>query len=166
MTGHSPDLAALLEEIAESEDERALFGRVFDHLALAAEVAAPPPSLKTSVLQRIADDGRAAQFEEDGNFFARSAGLAWTEIAPGVELQFMYVDPATGGRVLLVRMGPNLLFPTHDHHVIEDLYLVSGQAYVGDIPMRAGDYCRAPAGTTHSTVRSGPEGALSFVVQR
>jgi len=32
--------------------------------------------------------------------------------------------------------------------------------------MRAGDYCRAPAGTEHNDVRSGPSGALSLVVSR
>jgi anti-sigma factor ChrR (cupin superfamily) len=85
---------------------------------------------------------------------------------PGIEWKVLYYDAEHGARTAVIRMAPNLLFPPHEHHGIEDLYLIEGTAWVGDIEMRAGDYCRAPEGTEHNDVRSGASGAMAVVVTR
>jgi len=117
------------------------------------------------LFRRIAEP-RPPVFSVGISLFARSNDMEWLPYAPGVQVKLLYVDPATGAQTVLVKMEPNVPFPEHPHPAIEDLFLIEGDAYVGDVLMRAGDYCRAPAETEHNDVRSGPSGALSLVVSR
>ena len=160
------DLNAIVAELSNDADERHLMARTLSLLAHAAPHAAPPESLRSRVLAQLAIADRGPQFEDSGFFFAKGNDIAWTDVNAGIRSKLLYGDPPRGARTVLVEMAPNLLFPSHDHHAIEDLYLISGDLWVGEIPMRAGDYCRAPGGTTHDDVRSGPSGALVVVVQR
>jgi anti-sigma factor ChrR (cupin superfamily) len=159
-------LEDLIADLAESRHERAVMREALRLLAFAAPSAPPPPALRERVTGAAAERYQLPAFEAGGSFFARAAQFDWVTIAPGVEIKDLYRDPASGARTTLVRMAPNMPFPPHPHGGIEDLYLIEGDAWVGDVPMRAGDYCRAPAGTHHNDVRSGPSGALSFVVSR
>lgn len=163
-TDPSP-FAALLDELAETDDERATMAMALDLLAYAAPPATPVAGLRTRVLERIAEP-RPPVFSVGISLFARSNEMEWLPYAPGVQVKLLYVDPATGAQTVLVKMEPNVPFPEHPHPAIEDLFLIEGDAYVGDVLMRAGDYCRAPAETEHNDVRSGPSGALSLVVSR
>lgn len=168
MTSRGPnDLAALIAEVAEGEDEARLFSRVLTLLPLAADEVAPPPSMRADLLARLrADDGRGPRFAEGDLYFARGDLLDWSPIAPGIEARVLYSDAATGAQTLLVRLEPNVQFPPHGHETIEDLYLVAGDAWVGEVAMRPGDYCRAPVGSEHNDIRSGPSGALAVSVSR
>lgn len=164
--GLSEDLAALVDELAENEEERAVMGRAVQLLALSAAEAEPAPDLRERVLLRAARPEQRAAFAANGFFFARGQELGWTPIAEGIDLKVLYQDSETGARTLVVRMAPGRHFPPHAHAAIEDLYLVEGEAWVAGVPLRAGDYCRAPAGSEHNDVRSGPSGALAVVVSR
>ncbi len=155
---------ALLDELAESPEERTTMRRALALMAYAAPPADPPSSLRERVLA-AATRGEAT-FEQGGSFFARSAGIPWRNLAPGVDIKDLHRDPATGARTTLIRMAPNTAFPAHPHGFVEDLYLIEGDAWVGDVPMSAGDYCRAPEGTEHNDVRSGALGSLALVVSR
>lgn len=156
-------IGTLASEIAESEAERTLIARALDLLAYAAEPEEPLPGLRDRIL---APEAGEAAFEVDGFFFARAARIEWIEVAPGVRIKWLFRDATTGARTGLIEMGPGLPFPEHPHPETEDLYLIAGEAWVGDVHMRAGDYCRSPAGTVHRDVRSGPAGALALVVSR
>ncbi|MFN0147756.1 MAG: cupin domain-containing protein [Dehalococcoidia bacterium] len=164
--GSVPELDALLDELSEDAGERERMSRALRLLAYAPEPVAPPGGLRERILARISEEPRAPTFEVGNDYFARAAEMEWTELAPGIEVKVLFRDAATRARTTLVRMGPNLAFPPHEHDVIEDLYLVSGEAWVGEVRMDAGDYCRAPAGTEHRDVRSGAAGALSMVISR
>lgn len=159
-------LDALIDELSDDLAEREIMSRAVRMLAYAPEPVAPAAALRDRVLARIQQEGHGASFEINNNYFARAAAMTWVELAPGIEVKMLFRDPATNARTTLVRMGANLAFPAHEHDGIEDLYLISGEAWVGDIPMSAGDYCRAPAGTEHTDVRSGEAGAFSIVVSR
>ena len=78
----------------------------------------------------------------------------------------LYFEPDTGARTALVRMAAGTAFPPHEHRGTEDVYLLEGEMWVGEVQMRPGDYCRAPEGSDHADVRSGPQGSLSVVVSR
>lgn len=164
--GHQAALEELITDLAESRQERALMREALRLLAFAAPSAVPPPALRERVTAAASQHHQMPAFEADGSFFARAAQFEWVAIAPGVEIKDLYRDHDTGARTTLIRMAPNTPFPPHPHGGIEDLFLIEGEAWVGDVAMRAGDYCRAPAGTHHDDVRSGPSGALSFVVSR
>jgi hypothetical protein len=159
-------LADLPSELAETPDEGALISHALELLAYAPEPVAPLPGLRERVLARVASPPIPAQFEAGGFFFARGEQLAWTTIAPGVRIKWLWSDPATGARTGLIDMDPDRPFPEHPHPEVEDLFLISGEAWVGDVAMRAGDYCRSPGGTAHNDVRSGPNGAAALVVSR
>ncbi|MCA9830839.1 MAG: cupin domain-containing protein [Dehalococcoidia bacterium] len=158
-------LTALVSELAETEDERELIELALSMLAHSVEPVVPSADLRERVLARALQSPREARFEADGFYFARGTGIDWVEIAPGIRIKWLLGNP-DGPQTALIEMGPNLAFPAHPHPEIEDLYLISGDAWVGDIPMSAGDYCRAPAGTAHNDVRSGPNGSLALVVSR
>lgn len=138
-TDPSP-FAALLDELAETDDERATMATALDLLAYAAPPATPVAGLRTRVLERIAEP-RPPVFSVGISLFARSNDMEWLPYAPGVQVKLLYVDPATGAQTVLVKMEPNVPFPEHPHPAIEDLFLIEGDAYVGDVLMRAGDYC-------------------------
>jgi anti-sigma factor ChrR (cupin superfamily) len=158
------ELERLIAELAENDDERRLMSQAVELLAYSPPPNEPPLSLRYRVMDAVSVAGQQGQFHADGFDFARSALLPWLPIAPGVEIKFLYDNPATGARTVLVKIAPNTPFPPHEHRGIEDLYQIEGETFVGDIRMGAGDYCRAPAHTEHNDVRSGPAGALAIVV--
>ena len=160
------DFTPLIDELAQDERERALIGSALEALAHAAPPVEPPSDLRARLQRRIRDEARGPVFTDGPSLFARGELLEWSAIAPGVEWKLLYNDGATGARTMLIRMAPDTRFPPHGHDGIEDLYLLEGDAWVGDIEMHAGDYCRAPAGSEHNDVRSGGRGALALVVSR
>lgn len=162
-----PGLDALIADLAESEIERSVMLRGAELLAYAASETPPPPAMRERVLDGVAKvANEPATFESQGFYFARGAASPWRDISDGIEVRFLWSDRETGARAMLVRMPPDTDFPEHLHDHIEDLYLVSGDATVAGVFMRAGDYCRAQPGSVHSDMRSGPAGVVAFVVQR
>lgn len=166
MIALSPDLDNLVAELAENDHERALMTRAVRLLAFAPTEIEPALDLRDRVLARVTHAERGAQYWAHGDFFAHADDMAWTKLRDGIHVKVLFLDPETHARTTLVRMAPNLPFPPHPHAETEDLYLISGEAWVGDVPMRAGDYCRANPGTAHTDVRSGPMGSLAIVVAR
>ena len=166
MTALPPDLDALVAELAENEQERTIMSRAVRLLAYAPTDVQPSHDLRERVMTRVATANRGAQYVANGDFFAHANQMDWLKLTDGIYVKVLFMDPETRARTTLVRMDPNLDFPSHPHGEIEDLYLISGDAWVGDIPMRAGDYCRANAGTEHNAVRSGASGSLAVVVAR
>ncbi len=162
--GNPSSFDSLLDDLANDAAERATMRRALDLLAYAVPQVDPPSGLRERVLARATAE--PAAFEADGSYFARAALMAWSPLSPGVELKDLHANPEAGTRTALIRMAPNTSFPPHPHGYIEDLYLIEGDAWVGDIYMTAGDYCRAQAGTEHNHVRSGELGALALVVSR
>jgi quercetin dioxygenase-like cupin family protein len=62
----------------------------------------------------------------------------------------------------LVRLAPGAGYPAHAHADTEELYLLSGELHVGDIRLRAGDYCAGEPESRH--VRSVSPMGCTFVV--
>lgn len=162
--GSSSTFDALLDELANDDAERATMRRALHLMAYTVPQVDPPASLRDRVLANAKAD--PATFEQDGSYFARSAQIDWNALSPGVALKDLHANAQSGTRTSLIRMAPNSPFPPHPHGYIEDLYLIEGDAWVGDVYMTAGDYCRAQAGTEHNHVRSGELGALALVVSR
>ena len=165
MSTAAPELEVLIAELSDDETERETIRRTLRLLPYAAEPTEPHRDLKSRILARIGEPQRGAAFIAGANSFARSEEMEWVAFAPGVEVKILHQEPS-GARTVLIKMAPNQPFPPHPHGFIEDLYLVSGDAWVDDVPMRAGDYCRAPAGSEHNDVRSGAAGSLAVVISR
>ncbi len=166
MTEMYHGLAALVDELAESAEERALIERALEMLPYAVRPSEPPPGLLDRVIGQVTDENGPATFEKDGFYFARVKQLPNLPYGSGITVKLAWLDEKTGARAVLVQMPPNTEFPEHGHDHIEDLTVIEGEATISGVTMRAGDYCRAPKGTTHSDMRSGPRGVVAFVVQR
>ena len=162
--GSSSAFDALLDELANDEGERSAMRRALYLMAYAVPQVEPPASLKDRVLAKARSE--PAMFEQDGSYFARAAQLDWEGLTPGVQLKDLHASAETGTLTTLIRVATKTPFPPRPHGYIEDLYLIEGDAWVGDVYMSAGDYCRAQAGTEHNHVRSGDLGALALVVSR
>jgi len=94
---------------------------------------------------------------------ARPAEMEWNACElPGLFLKVLFNDVARGISTSVVRMTPGTHYPSHQHADVEELYLLEGDLRVGEIVMRAGDYCRGEAGSIHEEIVT-QSGCLFFV---
>jgi quercetin dioxygenase-like cupin family protein len=130
--------------------ELASFTQVVDELAVAAPPGMPADRVRAAVLERFA----AAEFEAmPGMRFVRSDRLAWQPGSqPTVSVKLLSRDAPSGYRTQVIRMAPNSSIQPHRHAEVEELYLLEGEVTISGVVMRAGDYCRAEAGTVHDAI--------------
>jgi quercetin dioxygenase-like cupin family protein len=158
------EFEAHLEECESCREEVRSLSKVTEDLAIAS-AAVPSPSLRSRVLERVSDDrmesGRLA-LEGGALQFARGAGIPWEEgKVPGVQFKLLHRDRVTASSTKLVRLAPGTAYPSHRHGGVEELFVIEGDLLVSGILMRAGDYCRAEAGTKHTDI-STTGGVLFF----
>lgn len=84
----------------------------------------------------------------------------WQEISEGVSQKVLWTDGTNLSRY--IRIAKNTQIPGHDHKLDEECMMLSGDIFLGDILLQAGDYHVAPAGTEHLEISS-DTGALLFV---
>lgn len=130
------------------------FRAVAAQLAYAARPVAPRPAARARVLDAVAAH-EAALIENDGLRFVRAAQLDWQPgPVAGIEMKVLTVDPVRERATVLARMAPGAAYPAHRHGGLEELFLLQGELLVGDVLMRAGDYCSAEADSVHHGVRA------------
>jgi quercetin dioxygenase-like cupin family protein len=79
----------------------------------------------------------------------RASDVGWRTDAPGVEVRPLAFDRERGTLTAVMRMAAGTRLPRHDHVTAEQIYLLSGDAFVGGETLGAGDYFCTPAGTSH-----------------
>ncbi|MCM8614170.1 cupin domain-containing protein [Accumulibacter sp.] len=84
----------------------------------------------------------------------------WQTIADGVEEKILWRAGDVVSRFYRLAAGSRL--PAHGHAHEEEWMLLAGDAYFGDILVRAGEFHLAPAGSTHGELSS-EHGAVAFV---
>lgn len=67
----------------------------------------------------------------------------------GIEVRRLFVDRPANRMTAMFRMAPGAEYVPHVHDGAEECYVLQGDLHVGDVVLRAGDYQRAPAGSTH-----------------
>jgi quercetin dioxygenase-like cupin family protein len=132
--------------------ELASFSDVVDELSSVAPAAVPGDHVRAAVLERIA----APVFDtHPGMRFVRSGQLDWQPGSrPSISVKPLFRDAPRGYKTLLIRLEPNTGFPEHRHGGAEEIYLLEGEVTISGVVMRAGDYCRAEAGTVHDGIFS------------
>lgn len=103
------------------------------------------------------DPGPAPQTERAG---VGPQGAGWQALAPGVEQRLLRQDGALQSR--FIRLAPGACLAGHPHPSDEENLLLQGEAYFGDILVRAGEFHLAGAGSRHADIVS-ETGALFFV---
>jgi anti-sigma factor ChrR (cupin superfamily) len=127
--------------------------------AEAIEPVAPPPALKSQILQAVRN-------VPQGSTLTRAGEGTWSSVAPGVKVKTLAFDRARRTATLLMSFEPGAAMPEHDHHGPEQSYVVSGSCRVGSMVLRTGDFHTAPAGSHHGTVVSDEGCVLLLVVDQ
>ncbi len=122
-------------------------------LMLAAPEADPPAALKDRVLERVHDKSFTLIPEVERPW--QPSGV------PGVEICQLWVDEMNERHTTLIRMQGGTSLPTHLHGGTEECYVVQGDLNGQGIQLRAGDYVRFEAGTSHTV--SSEEGCILLV---
>lgn len=143
--------------IAEFES----YSRVVEHLPFAITQFEPPPSVRQRLLDRIEatasqsisptqapSNGTIAQGEAT---VIRGSDSPWIPLPiPGVEIR-----PLLGRETLLVRMQPGSIYPEHEHHQLEQCYVLEGSVTDSDgVTAYAGDFVCMPSGITHRPIHT------------
>ncbi len=146
------------------------FEAVVCEMGFAAE-AAPPSGLKAKLLARIAAEPQPRKALPPGGMeivpgitavLAEKAAWIATPF-PGLEYKLLRVDPETGTSARLLRFGPGATYPPHRHGGPEDVFVLEGSVFLNGVRLKAGDYCRAEAGTEEPLAYS-DEGGLAIIV--
>jgi len=127
--------------------------------ANAIEPVAPPPALKSQILQ-------AVRTVPQGSTITRAGEGTWSSVAPGIKVKTLAFDRERRTATLLMSFEAGAAMPEHDHHGPEQSYVVSGSCHIGSLYLRAGDFHTAPAGSHHAPVVSDDGCVLLLVVDQ
>jgi quercetin dioxygenase-like cupin family protein len=131
--------------------------------ALFSAVELPPPArVRDALLSRISADilagevhsGEAVPPLPPGYFVQRRDEGVWTDLSPGVRKRLLFRDPVRQTQSFLVRMDAGATFAEHPHPSDEECYVIEGDLHTLGRVLRAGDYLRAPSGSTHDVTRT------------
>lgn len=112
----------------------------------------PPASVWASIQRRMGGGVPSiSRGQSDG---------VWLDVAPGVKLKMLHVDPTTGERTGLMRMEPGSTISEHNHPETEECFVLDGVVDIDGQDYRAGDYTVAYAGSRHEAIRSVTGGLL------
>jgi anti-sigma factor ChrR (cupin superfamily) len=150
--------------------EVASFQKVTGAIGLSVDPVSPRAELRERLMETIArkpqpraQESPVVLYEKDGVMIARPSEMTWAAgELPGVFLKILFNDTTRGYTTAMVRMTPGTRYPRHKHAGVEELYLLEGDLCVGDMAMRAGDYCRGEAGSIHEEIAT--ENGCLFVV--
>ena len=123
---------------------------------------APAPQRAAALRERVLQHAHTPQPGAQPELLTIRAQEGWKTIAPGVEMKDLYTDDASHARSFLLRMQPGSSLPEHEHSGDEECVMIEGEASLGGILLRAGDYHMAPKGVPHGAV-STETGALLYV---
>ncbi|HMV54252.1 MAG: cupin domain-containing protein [Burkholderiales bacterium] len=121
----------------------------------------PPASARGAALRsRLLERARASR-EESGRFITvrRDEG-EWRPLVDGVRVKML--NDGAAARSVLVDIEPGGVLPIHRHNEHEECVVLRGEAQLGDLVVREGDYHIALAGSRHGRVSS-RSGALLYL---
>jgi quercetin dioxygenase-like cupin family protein len=93
----------------------------------------------------------------------RAGDGAWETIADGAEQKRLWRDGDFISR--FIRLAPGSRLPAHAHEGEEECIMLAGEAFFGDILVRAGEFHLAPDGSVHLETLS-ETGGLAFLRNR
>jgi hypothetical protein len=110
-----------------------------------------PPDLWARLAGRIAEETGEEPLPPST---LSGPGPEWEEVAPGIACKLLATDPERDRVSMLVRLAPGADYPPHRHADVEELHLLSGELWIEDRKLHAGDYNRAEAGSSDQRVWS------------
>jgi quercetin dioxygenase-like cupin family protein len=146
---------------AASPAEKSSLASIFNTSALAAlslPQVTPSAGLLQRMMPRIIKDSKTANAEapSEGLKFVRGGATGeWLALPiPGVYFKLLSMDDSKDYVVLLGKLDPGASYPSHPHSAAEETYVLSGDLWIGDVNLLAGDFHIAAAGSQHDVNRS------------
>lgn len=91
---------------------------------------------------------KGGHVDVNGLYTLRAPEGTWIKMSADIEVKLLRSDSQS--RSYLMRMHPGARVPPHQHtDVEEECYVLEGEAYIGDLHLRAGDFHLAPRGVPH-----------------
>lgn len=141
-----------LEDPGNAELEQAL--------AEALAPIAPDEVRGTALRARLIGRARASRAAEESFINLRRDEGEWHPLVKGVRVKTLC--EAAHSRSVLVELASGASLPIHRHHEHEECVVLRGEARLGELQVRQGDYHVAPAGSRHGRVSSAG-GALLYL---
>ena len=101
------------------------------------DVAAPPPSLRQRLAERVSAGTGADPLVPPLPDWSEPA---WEKVAPGIECKLLATDEERHRVSMLVRLEPNASYPPHTHAGVEELHLLDGELWIDERKLYPGDY--------------------------
>jgi quercetin dioxygenase-like cupin family protein len=146
---------------AASPSDKASSASLFNTGAIAAlclPQVKPSAGLLQKMMPRIIKDSKApdAKAPSESLKFVRGGGTAeWLSLPiPGVYFKLLSMDDSKDYVVVVGKLDPGASYPPHPHFAAEETYVLSGDLWIGDVKLVAGDFHIAAAGSQHGVNRS------------
>ena len=158
---HDAEQTAFESELRSNEELRQLvrsLQRTADLVALSLPAQPLPPGLRAKVLQRIesADAGKSGVKKSlppliPGLSFIDTPGARdWKPLPiPGTYIKLLSLEKERGYAVLMGKLDAGARYPAHINAGPEDFYILTGDLYIGNRRLGAGDFHHADSGSQH-----------------
>ena len=146
------------------DKEDTLQDAVRDALLDAIEPVFPEPNrvqaIKQRLMRRVEAERPASEPDARGLLTVRANEGDWKTFLPNVSIKVLRRERDT--LTYLLKLEPGAALLPHVHPQDEECIVLSGEARIGDLVVRAGDYHCAYAGKPHGVIRS-EQGAVLFL---
>lgn len=133
---------------------------VAEALAHALRPLQPAPGRGSAMRERLLERARASRERSSAFITVRRDEGEWRPLAEGVRVKLL--NEGTAARSVLVELDAGGALPVHRHHEHEECVVLRGEAQLGPLTVRQGDYHIALAGSRHGRVSS-KSGALLYL---
>lgn len=144
--------------------EDTLQDAVRDALLDAIKPEFPEPNrvqaIKQRLMRRVDADRPVSGPDARGLLTVRANEGDWKAFLPNVSIKVLRRE--TDALTYLLKLEPGAALLPHEHPQDEECIVLSGEARIGDLVVRAGDYHCAYAGNPHGVISS-EQGAVLFL---
>lgn len=141
-------------------DDPRLSDAIAEALADALEPVPPAPGRGAAMRSRLLERARASREESTRFITVRRDEGEWRPLVDGVRVKML--NDGAAARSVLVDIEPGGVLPFHRHNEHEECVVLRGEAQLGELVVRQGDYHIALAGSRHGRVSS-RSGALLYL---
>lgn len=155
------ELAALFTagELAPGEAESLIEAAAL--LAYAVPQVDPPPSLRDRVMACVEPTPAEPL---PGVHVLRAGEGKWRSTPyPGVTYKLLDYDKRRSMATSLLKLEPGAVYPPHRHSEAEQCLVIEGEARIGGVTIRQGDYERADEDTRHGAIETST-GCLLLII--
>lgn len=131
-------------------------------LAETVTPAPPRPSLKSRLMDRVADFETLKPIADVRPYDGRWVSFG----SPGVDYRTLFEDKRASRYTFLVRMAPGSRLAAHHHGDDEQCYVVEGDIRWGNVVYEQGDFIAMGKDTTHPEIFSEKGNLLLIVAGR